>query len=310
MKVEDLLIRQVAFMYYEKDMTQQEIADKFSLSKMAISRMLQKARESGIVRTIISLPFELDEELQQQIKRKYNLKEVIIGKSSSSKITNTRTLLGRVYAFYMSISPLDDCVLGMGVGKTIGQIVENLVPMRTKNLHIVQLMGGLADVSEQNPFTIVQETCRKLEAKGTYLTSFALVENEKIRDSIYNSAMGHQIRNMWEKCKQALFGVGAIEKGTLLSPKLVSAEELQELKKLGAVGDILGHCFDRNGNFINTDLEERLVSIPVNMLKNIQERVAIAGGEYKVQAIRGVLRSGLITTLVTDEITAKKLMES
>ena len=262
-----------------------------------------------VVLSVISLPFELDGELQQQIKRKYNLKEVIIVKSSTSKITNIRTLLGRVYAFYMGISPLDDCVLGMGVGKTIGQIVENLVPMRTKDLHIVQLMGGLADVSEQNPFTIVQETCRKLEAKGTYLTSFALVENEKIKDSIYNSAMGHQIRDMWKKCKKALFGVGAIEKGTLLSPKLVSTEELEKIKKLGAVGDILGHCFNKDGDFMNTDLEKRLVSIPIDTLSNIPDRIAVAGGEYKSRAIQGLLRSGLLTSLVTDEIVAKKLIE-
>jgi lsr operon transcriptional repressor len=134
-------------------------------------------------------------------------------------------------------------------------------------------MGGLADVSKQNPFTIVQDVCRKLKAKGTYLTSFAVVENKELRDSIiYNSSMDRRIRDMWKKCKQALFGVGAIEKGTLLSPELVSTEELQKLKRLNVIGDILGHCFDRNGNFINTDLEERLVSIPINTFKNIPKK--------------------------------------
>ena len=84
-------------------------------------------------------------------------------------------------------------------------------------------------------------------------------------------------------------------------------KELKEIKKLGAVGDILGHCFDKDGNFVDTDLEKRLVSIPVDMLKNIPERVAVAGGEYKTQAIQGLLRSGLVTGLVTDEATARKI---
>lgn len=97
----------------------------------------------------------------------------------------------------------DNLVIGMGVGKTIGQVVENLVPMRTKNLHIVQLMGGLADVGEQNPFTIIQETCRKLQAKGTYFTSFALVENERMKDSVHNSSMGYHGKRCVEKMQKS-----------------------------------------------------------------------------------------------------------
>lgn len=87
---------------------------------------------------------------------------------------------------------------------------------------------------------------------------------------IYNSSMGYQTRDTWKKCKKALFGVGAIEKGTLLSPKLVS--------------------------------------IPIHMLRDIPERTVVAGGESKAQAVQGLLRSGLITVLVTDEVAARKLL--
>ncbi len=117
------------------------------------------------------------------------------------------------------------------------------------------------------------------------------------------------VRDVWKKCKKALFGVGDIGKGTLLSPKLVSTDELQKIKQLGAIGDILGHCFDKSGNFLDTDLEKRLVGIPMHMLRNIPERIAVAGGQSKAQeAVQGLLRSGLITVLVTDEVAAKKLL--
>jgi dihydroxyacetone kinase-like protein len=182
--------------------------------------------------------------------------------------------------------------------------------MKTRNLHVVQLMGGLSDVTFENPFTIVQETCRKLNAKGTYVTSFATVESKELRDSlVYNTAVGQEMMELWGKCDRALFGIGAIEKGTLLSPRLVDSRELEKTRKLGAVGDILGHCFGENGDFIQTDLEDRLVSIPVDMLRSIGERVAVAGGEHKTRAIQGALRSGVVTVLVTDEKTASLLLE-
>ena len=126
--------------------------------------------------------------------------------------------------------------------------------------------------------TIVQETCRRLHAKGTYLTSNALVENA-------------------EYCRHLMFET------------LVGPEELENVKRQGAVGDILGHCFDKAGKFVQTELEDRLVSIPVSSLMQIEERYGVAGGVHKVGAIRGALNSGLIKTPITDEKTASQLVE-
>ncbi len=171
-------------------------------------------------------------------------------------------------------------------------------------------MGGLHDVTSENPITIIQETCRKLKANGTYLTSTATVENMDVRDSLLcHTTMGQRVSELWQQCRTALFGIGAIERGTLLSPDLVSQRERAYLQQAGAVGDILGHCFDAHGVFIDSHLEKRLMSIPVPVLQGIPERVAIAGGEYKVSALRGALLSGLITTFVTDVVTARRLLE-
>lgn len=300
----------ISCLHFEKGLSQQQIAAILGLSKMTVSRMLQKAKESRIIQITIQLPFQLDEILAEQIETRYGLEKAIVVKNAEHQDQNISELIGRVCAFYMGLSLLDDYILGLGLGKTIGQVVRNLVPMEMKNVHIVQLMGGLADVTYKNPFTIVQETCRKLKAEGTFLTSFAAVENEDMRNSIiYNTPMGMQIREMWAKCQEAIFGIGTIEKGTLLSPKLVTHEEREKLKQLGAIGDILGHCFDLNGTFINQDLEKRLVSIPLERLKEIPKRVSVAGGEEKARAIRGALLSGMITTLITDDKTAAILVE-
>jgi DNA-binding transcriptional regulator LsrR (DeoR family) len=308
--MKELELSIISFMHFEKGLSQQDIAARLGLSKMTVSRMLQKAKELNIIQINIKLPFQLDETLAEHIETLYGIKKAIVVKKAGNEKQNISELIGRVCAFYTGLSLSDDYFLGLGLGKTIGQAVRNLVPMEMKNVHIVQLMGGLADVTYKNPFTIVQETCRKLKAEGTFLTSFATVENEKMRNSIiYNTSMGVQIREMWEKCKEAIFGIGAIEKGTLLSPKLVTTEELEKLKQLGAIGDILGHCFDRNGVFINNDLEKRLVSIPIDTLKKIPKRVSVAGGEGKARAIRGALLSEMITTLITDDKTAVLLID-
>ncbi len=300
---------QIAILHYQKGLSQQEIAVKFGFSKMTVSRILQKVKEQDIVQTTVTWPFQLDNKLAKEIISQYKLHNAIVIKRENSTRVSVPELIGKGYAFYMGINLPDDHILGLGVGNTIGQIVQNIVSMKTKNLHIVQLMGGLADVNYTNPFTIVQETCRKLNANGTYMTSYAIVESKELRESIfYNTATGHRVIKLWEQCKEALFGIGAIERGTFLSPQLVNMEEIEKLKSMGAVGDILGHCFDITGNFINTDLEDRLISIPISMLKKIKKRVAVAGGREKARALKGALLSGSITCLVTDELTAAILL--
>ena len=309
-KDRDYQLTQIAIMHFQKGVSQQDIASRFGLSKMTISRMLQEAKDKFILQINVTLPFQIDLQKAEEIVGKYQIKTAIIVKSSDNEKFVTTELIGKIYAFYMGIALQENHVLGMGVGKTIGQIVQNLFPMNTQNLHIVQLMGGLEDVNYANPFTIVQETCRKLHATGTYISSYATVECKALRESfLYKSEIGERVIGYWKKCKEALFGIGTIEKGTLLSPKLVMVEEIQKLKKLGAVGDVLGHCFDSKGNFIHTNLEDRLISIPTIILKKIENRTAVAAGAEKASAIHGALLSGLITTLVTDDKTAAVLLE-
>jgi DNA-binding transcriptional regulator LsrR (DeoR family) len=308
-ELSDFQLVQVAKMYFENGMAQKEIATYLGLSKMTVSRMLQKARETEVVQISIKLPFQLVAKLSDGLLKAYPLDRAFVLKGESSKVDDLRERIGGVAAFLLTMEKLDKQVLGMGVGATIGQVVQHLLPMKTRDLHIVQLMGGLSDVSDANPFTIVQETCRRLNAKGTYLTANAVVENEEYRRHLlFDTPMGSETETLWKRCTKAVFGVGSIESGTLLSETLVGPAELERVRKQGAVGDILGHCLDKEGRFVQTDLEDRLVSIPIASLKQIGERTAVAGGAHKVGAIRAALRSGMVTTLITDEKTASLLV--
>jgi DNA-binding transcriptional regulator LsrR (DeoR family) len=298
-------ITQIATLYYLQNISQKEISEKFNLSKMTVSRIIDKAKKLNIAHVDVMLPFRLNKVFGDKLRKKYDLKKVIIIETDNNQ-KEIAELIGRVWAFYMGISILDNQNIGIGYGKTISFVVNYLTPMETDNTHIIQLMGGPTIVSKDNPFTIVQETCRKLHAKGTYITSLALVENKKMRDLIINSNSIN--KNLWEKCDQAIFGIGIFKKDSILSPELISNQEFAELKKLEVVGNILGHCLNKKGVFLNTALEDRLVSIPVEILKKIKDRILIAGGEQKFQSIASALLSGIVTTLVTDVKIAKKLL--
>jgi len=303
---------QIALLYYKYNFSQKDISDKLGLSKMMVCRILEKAKEEKIININIKLPFLLNNKLASLMKIKYNLKDVFIVKinNDKEKKLDIRKFLGQVLAFNFIFCINDNSILGVGVGKTLGHVVENLIPFKFKNIQVVQLMGGLSNVTNENPLTLVQNISGKLNARGTYFTSYATVNNKELRDEILsNDSMGVKIKQLWENCDYAIFGIGTTETGTLHSLDLIKPEELLKIKQSVGIGDILGHCFDINGNFINTSLEERLLSVPIEILKKIKERIVIAGGEDKYLAIKGALNSGIVTTLVTDENAAKKILE-
>lgn len=301
---------QIACMHFEKGMSQNEIADRLNLSKMTVSRNIQKSKDLKIIKITVDRPFDLNKKLSDKIIASYNIQEAIIIKHGYKEIKDIQDYIGQVYSLHLGLSMLDNCVLGIGGGYTVGNIVRYMKPMRTKNLHVVQLMGGLTNVDFYNPTSIIQEVCRKLKAKGTYITSFATVENSKIRDSLMNNTnMGKQVTELWKRCDYALFGLGVINRGTLLTPELVDQDEIDRLQDLGAIGDILGHCFNHNGNFLTSELEDRLISIPISLLTKIEKRVLVAAGEEKADALKGALLSGVVTDLVTDELTASMILK-
>jgi deoxyribonucleoside regulator len=306
----DRQLYQVAILHYEKGLAQQEISNLLGLSKMTVSRLLQKAKDQGIVRIIVNAPFARDKELEKKIRNTYKVDDVWVFKSPSKTIDleTQYNSVAQNAAFLINTDPPSHTTVGLGIGRMIGQLVKHLTPLKTVDTSVIQLMGGLPDVSKENPFTIIQETCTLWGASGTYIPNLATVEDQGAKESFFRYGdTGKMASTLWEQCDLAIFSVGAIENGTFLSPSLVTGEEMAELRNLHAVGDILGHCFTIDGEFIPSGLENRLISIPIDLLANSRTRRAVVVGSYKTDALKGALRTGLINELITDDITALTL---
>ena len=108
----------------------------------------------------------------------------------------------------------------------------------------------------------------------------------------------------------ASFGIGAVEPSPLLaeSGNIFSYEELETLRKGGAVGDILLHFFDENGKPTKTFLDNRVASMELQQLKNTERSIGVAGGNRKLDAIRGALIGKWLNVLITDQNTAANLL--
>jgi len=76
----------------------------------------------------------------------------------------------------------------------------------------------------------------------------------------------------------------------------------------GGVGELIGRVFDKNGEAMTSEIDERLIGLTLDEIKEIPKKVGVAFGEEKVEAIYTAISNDLIDVLITDSLTAEQLL--
>ncbi|MGI6778283.1 MAG: sugar-binding transcriptional regulator [Acetivibrionales bacterium] len=306
------LLTKIAWSYYINNNTQQEIADKLNISRVKVTRYLQKARDLGIVKITVSLDHGYCFEKEELLKNLLNI-DVVSVVPSTEKKENAENGIGVAGALRMNQLLTADDVLGVAWGFTLYSVAKNLQPVKEKNgkqIQVVQLMGGLSHSDKINPEEIVKMIATKLNAQGNWMNVPAVVGSKEARDILMNDESVAEVFQKTKECTICMLGLGNLtEASSLYMTGAYSKEDLRVLKEAGAVGDILSRPYDINGNPIKIPLSDRIIAVSLEQIKSIKNRVAIAVGKPKIKTIIGACRGGYINELITDEDTANALIE-
>ena len=79
------LMVKVCKLCYEENMSQAEVSEKLHISKPQVSRIINAAREKGILNIYISNPFAEELELEKIFMEKYGLDQVFIADAGQCK---------------------------------------------------------------------------------------------------------------------------------------------------------------------------------------------------------------------------------
>jgi DNA-binding transcriptional regulator LsrR (DeoR family) len=130
------------------------------------------------------------------------------------------------------------------------------------------------------------------------------------RDQLLKINPVTRVRAIAGKADLRLVGIGQMDRNAqVYVDGFINREELLELMRLGAVGELTGWAFDAKGRIIDGGTNRRLTSVP-HLVPAKTLTVGAAIGSAKVTAIRAALKGRLINGLITDETTAKALLES
>jgi DNA-binding transcriptional regulator LsrR (DeoR family) len=307
------LLAKVATMYHEHGIKQPEIAERLHLSQSRVSRLLKEAQAAGVVRTIVVPPAGTYPELEEQVRQKYDLSDVIVTDTPSDDDYSLLTSLGSAGAAYLETTLTGSDHVGISSwSATLLATVDAMLPRTVRTAEeIVQVIGGVGNSSVQVKAThLTDRLARVTGAKPVYLPAPGIVSTAAVRDALLADPNLVHLNQAWDDLTTVLAGIGSLTPSPLLksSGNAISEDETEQLRVKGAVGDVCLRFFDADGVLIESDLNQRVVGIESDRLRAVPRKIGIAGGTVKFEAIRGAARGKWIDVLITDRTTAERLL--
>jgi DNA-binding transcriptional regulator LsrR (DeoR family) len=309
------LIAQVARLYHEEHLTQNEIATKLRFSQGTVCRLLQKGIEEGIVQITVVPPEGTFVDLEELLEQKFGLAEVIIARAASDFEESVESALGAAAAHYLetTLKPRD-CIGVDSWSATLRSVVEqmNLV-WKVSDCQVVQVLGWVGHPSfEKHAHSLMTQLASLVQGEAYFLPAPCVVASKGAADVLAQDPHIRETMRLFEEITVALVGIGSVEPSSILASrgKFFSSEELQTLEAKGAVGSICLRFYNGYGEEIESPFKAQVFGLELAQLKSIPRIVGIAGGKRRREAILGALRGHWINVLITDQFSAEALLKA
>ncbi len=303
MNYEESLMVKAAWYYYFENMTQQAIADRLSISRMRVIKLLEGARQTGVIQFRLRSDGVGMVEQSRKLVDKYHLKDVFIIPESVGEDAQPNEAIARAGAMYIADRLSDNACINVGYGDTLSRTLNHLATMVQSPVTCISLTGGVSNYLPNTRSNV-------FNAKLYLMPAPLLASSPEMAAAMREEGSVSEVIRMTELSTFTLVGIGSLsETATAFRTGVLSPSDMFYLKMNSAVGDVLCHFMDRDGNLIHSPIEERLISTSLERLKQMENVIGMAAGQDKIEAIRAVLRGGYLDILITDEPTANLLLK-
>lgn len=309
-KEQELMVK-IATFYYHEGWTQAQISKKIGMSRPTVSRLLQHAKDTGIVEVFLKDETVHTVALEQQLEKRFNLAEAVVVPTSRARGHSMKSAVASAGASYVEKKVKNVRRLGISWGTTVAEFVKWYPYEKRPDLHIVPLEGGMGRESIHiHANHLAYELAKKMQASCSYLYAPAILDSEDMKCHFNQISDVKTVLQEGAQTEMAIIGVGnPHEDSTLEKVGYLTEEDSESLRAAGAAGDVGFRFFDDNGVLIKHPFNERVVGVGFDQLKTIPTVIVIADGAYKVRSLKGILASGMVNVLIIDEYSAGQLIQ-
>jgi deoxyribonucleoside regulator len=300
---------QVAWMYYQDGLNQQDIAQALGISRATVVNYLQEARETGLIRITLAAPAFTTHRLAQDLCERFGLTAayVIPDEGAGAEEAFLRVVRGAANWLLDLIAPGDR--LGVAWGRTVYELAEIVEARPVEDLTVLQLVGSMA-----TPYGFTAEACstrlaQRLGARCLNLHAPAILSRAALAADLREEPILKAQLDQLETVTKLLFSVGtATAESHIVLSGLATRADLDWHVARGAIGVICGRFIDAMGQQVPGPMEDRMIGIPLPRLVGLDMGILVTPGLDKVEATRAAIRGGYVTHLVTATTVAEALL--
>lgn len=300
--------------YYLRGEKMEAIATHLQISRSTVSRLLQEARDTGIVDIRVRSPFDDIRRLEDDLRAAFEVNAHVVGvradASESERLDQVAHLAAEVLAGLVS----SHMTVGIAWGSTLAAVSRKLNASHTAGTVFVQLNGsgnmwttGIAYASD-----ILRRFGRAFTAQVQHFPVPAFFDNPATKTALWQERSTQRILDLQAKLDMIIFSVGAAQSPVpshVYSDGYLEAKDLRALENERVVGDVATVFFREDGTSADIQLNARASGPSLHELARVRRRICVAAGEGKAEALAGALAAGLVTDLVLDEAIARALLD-
>ena len=304
----DHLMVRIARMTYQQNKTLTDIANETGLNRWQVSRLLQEARDLGVVRIEIVPRTLRDPDLEAELSEAFGLHDAVVVPGPVEQGVEAVAQAAGQYLAAMKPKPR---TIGVSWGRTMAAVAQWLPPNWADGVTVVQINGTVAPTPGIAHYNNVAEIfARKGNGRMIPLPVPAIVGEAITREVLERDRIVADVLRSARSAQVLVFSLGSVgDDSVLMRSGNVLRSEMTSLVEAGAVGDLLGHFINRRGEIVDPELDARTIGLSLSNLRSRDRVIGVAVGAAKQSVTLGALKAGLINVLITDEATASYALE-
>lgn len=306
---ENLSVR-AAWLHYAGGYTQAAVAKKLGVSNLKAHRLITRANKDGLVKVYIDGEVADCVALENQLATMWHLDycEVVPELDEAGLPLKALGIAGAQYLKRI-LESSDIPSIGIGHGRTLAACVTHLPRTAAAEKTIVSLLGGFSRKFSANPHDVIHRLAERTGAHAFVMPIPFFVNTMENKDIILEQFGITEVLELARNTALKVAGIGSVDNdASIVANVMVESAEMEAVKSAGGVGEMLGHFFNADGKLVETDLSDRTMGLTAEDLTKAN-LLAVAGGKTKIRAIDAILKSRLLKGLITDERTARALIE-
>ena len=308
-----VLAASIARRHYIDGRTKIEIADEFRLSRFKVARLLEAARDHGLVRIEIGHTGTLNVEASRRLAERFGLRHAIVVDTPDDDLVSLRANLGRAAADLLTEIITVTDVVGLAWARSVTAMVAEL--KRLPPVPVVQLTGALTSIYDTSSsidgassVDIVREFAR-ISGGPAYLffAPFLVPDPATVRALRRQPELARAF-DRFSSVTIAFVGIGRWAPGLSTLYDAATEREQTRLRREGVCAEVAGAFLTADGRVLQTALNDRMIGINGEQLRKVDQLIAIPYEVSKAPAVRAAMLSGMVDTLVTHVSMAEALL--